>query len=309
MNTMNLLRLLLVTSIMMLLTACGGGGVSTADTTAPTISDSPTNGAIGGGGVSTADTTAPTVIVSPANGAIGVERNALITATFNEDMFAVTVDGTSFSLSDGSNVPGAVSFDALTNIATFTPTNNLAVLRSYTGSLTGSNTDLSGNALAALDWSFTTRDGVWGTATLIETDVGVAGSPQVAVDGSGNALAVWYQFDGTRNNIWANRYIAGTGWGTATLIETYAGNATSPQVAVDGSGNALAVWRQYDGTQFSIWANRYTAGTGWGTATLIETDAGFAGSPQVAVDGSGNALAVWSQSDGTRDNIWANRFE
>ena len=48
----------------------------------------------------------------------------------------------------------------------------------------------------------------------------------------------------------------------------------------------------------------------WGTAALIETDnAGGASTPQIAIDASGNALAVWSQSDGTRDNIWANRFE
>jgi len=47
----------------------------------------------------------------------------------------------------------------------------------------------------------------------------------------------------------------------------------------------------------------------WGTAQKIETDAGDAGSPQIAVDAGGNAIAVWHQSDGARDNIWANRFE
>jgi len=42
---------------------------------------------------------------------------------------------------------------------------------------------------------------------LIETDnVGDAFVPQIAVDGSGNALAVWHQFDGTVFNIWANRF-------------------------------------------------------------------------------------------------------
>jgi len=47
----------------------------------------------------------------------------------------------------------------------------------------------------------------WGTAQLIETDdAGEALRPQIAVDGSGNAIAVWQQFDGTRNNIWANRF-------------------------------------------------------------------------------------------------------
>ncbi|TPW09101.1 MAG: hypothetical protein FD130_2655, partial [Halothiobacillaceae bacterium] len=54
----------------------------------------------------------------------------------------------------------------------------------------------------------------------------------------------------------------------------------------------------------------YTAGAGWGVAGLIETDnAGSASSPQVAIDANGNALAVWHQSDGTRYNIWANRYQ
>jgi len=45
------------------------------------------------------------------------------------------------------------------------------------------------------------------TAALIRNDrAGDAVSPQVAFDASGNALAVWYQHDGTRANIWANRY-------------------------------------------------------------------------------------------------------
>jgi hypothetical protein len=152
----------------------------------------------------------------------------------------------------------------------------------------------------------------WGTATLIETDAGTAVNPQVAIDGNGNAVAVWPQGTVTRHNIWANRFVPATGWGTATLIETDdAGDALDPQVAVDGSGNAVAVWRQDNGTgtRTNIWASRFVPATGWGTATLVETDnAGDALVPQVAVDGSGNAVAVWYQSDGTRSNIWANRF-
>jgi hypothetical protein len=51
------------------------------------------------------------------------------------------------------------------------------------------------------------------------------------------------------------------------------------------------------------------ANKAWGSPVLIETDnAGDARYPQIAVDSSGNALAVWAQSDGTRFNIWANRY-
>ena len=120
---------------------------------------------------------------------------------------------------------------------------------------------------------------------------------------------MWRQSDGTRDNIWSNRFIAGMGWGTAALIETdNAGNASVPQIAIDANGNALAVWTQSDGTRYNIWSNRFIAGTGWGTAALIETDNGSAYDPQITVDPNGNALAVWRQHDGTRYNILANAF-
>ena len=184
--------------------------------------------------------------------------------------------------------------------------------------------DASGNAVAMWAesdgtryniWSnrYTASTGTWGTPVLIETDnAGDALRPEVAVDGSGNAVVVWQQSDGTRQNMWSNRYNASTGtWGTAMLIETGAGNGENPKVAVDGSGNAVAVWPQEEeGTQYtSIWSNHYIASTGtWATAILIETGAESAWEPRVAVDGSGNAIAVWTQFGGGRRNIWANHY-
>jgi hypothetical protein len=180
--------------------------------------------------------------------------------------------------------------------------------------------DGSGNAVAVWMQSDLIRYNIWsnryvaGTgwsaAELIETGKGNAEYPQVAVDGVGNAVAVWQQYDGTRNNIWSNRYVPRTGWSAAELIETNnAGSAERPQVAVDDSGKFVAVWHQSDGIQYTnIWSNRYVAGTGWETAKLVETHEGDALNPQVAVDGVGNAVVVWQQSDGTRYNIWSNRY-
>jgi hypothetical protein len=149
----------------------------------------------------------------------------------------------------------------------------------------------------------------WGAATIISIVAAGADVPQIAVDTDGDAVAVWQQLDGAQNNVWANHYLAGWGWGTATTISDGAGDATVPQVAADASGNAVAVWAQFDGTRDNIMANRYLAGSGWGTAALIETDnSGTAANPQVSVAADGNGMAVWQQSDGTRTNIWANRY-
>ena len=147
----------------------------------------------------------------------------------------------------------------------------------------------------------------WEGETLIETgNAGDAYSPNVGIDSSGDAIAVWHQSDGTRNNIWSNRYVAGSGWGTALLIESDdSGHASYPQISVDSSGNAIAVWHQNDGSAVSIYSNRYVAGTGWSGATLVEDD-DFSSAyyPQVDTDASGNAIAIWGQGG----DIYSNRY-
>jgi len=182
--------------------------------------------------------------------------------------------------------------------------------------------DTNGNAMAIWYQSDGTRNnilanrfhvlsGSWQGATLIESGTGNAYNPQIAVDDSGNAMAIWYQSDGTRNNIWANHFDVLSGsWQGAALIESDTGDASSPQVAVDDSGNAMAVWYQSDGSAYSIYANHFDALSGsWQGAALIENNTGYADLPQVAVDASGNAIAVWRQYDGTPSNIYTNRFD
>jgi len=151
----------------------------------------------------------------------------------------------------------------------------------------------------------------WGTAELIETnDSGSASDVRIAMDVAGNAIAVWRLHDGTRTNIWANRYDATNSWGTAQLIETNdAGNASSPRVALDPAGNAIVVWHQFDGARNNIWANRYAATAGWGTAELIETGDGDGIQPDVGLDASGDALVLWSQFDGTEHSVFSNRYD
>ena len=156
---------------------------------------------------------------------------------------------------------------------------------------------------------FTSNAG-WESARLIEQGGGNGVSPDVALDSDGNAIAVWSQTNGMRFNIWANRFTRRNSWEGAQLIETDdAGSANDPRVVIYPRGNAHVVWHQSNGMVTNIWANHFTPETGWGEAQLIESDdAGDADSAQIAVDPKGNAIAVWSQSDGIRRSIWANRF-
>jgi hypothetical protein len=150
----------------------------------------------------------------------------------------------------------------------------------------------------------------WGTAEAIDSvNAGDSGSPQISIDDSGNAVAVWQQYDGSLYSVYAN-YFNGTSWGTAEAIDSVnAGDSGSPQISIDDSGNAAAVWQQFDGTRFGIYTN-YFNGTSWSTAGAIDSiDGGNAYYPEISMNSAGNAIAVWSQFDGFRYRIWANYFD
>lgn len=167
-------------------------------------------------------------------------------------------------------------------------------------------------------------DQTWtaGAAQLIEDrDDGSADNPQVAFDSDGDAIAVWEQDDGEYNNIYANRYTAGSGWhATANRIENNdsegAGDAGAPQIAIDSDGNAIAVWEQIDNDgsgnlpRLSIYASRYRISeNSWVTAQSIEDGDDSAHNPQIAFDSNGNAIAVWGQDTGSQsDGIYANHY-
>jgi hypothetical protein len=162
---------------------------------------------------------------------------------------------------------------------------------------------------------------LWSVPLRIEdNNTGNVGGPRLAIDPRGNAIVVWEQWDGAGRSIWANRYDTITGqWGTAQLIEfnTRRGAASYPQIAMDPNGNALAVWTQFEAIWYNIYANRYDDASGlWGTPQLIETNDAIdtnlvpaVPQPQLAIDPSGRAVAVWSQWDGAQYSVYANRFE
>lgn len=118
------------------------------------------------------DTTPPTITAnSPASGATGVCLSANVSATFSEPMDASTINGTTFTITNPSSVimPGAVTYDALSNTATFAVTNpsGYAATTVYTTHISTDVKDLAGNALASANsLLFTT-----GTSSCTPTSV------------------------------------------------------------------------------------------------------------------------------------------
>jgi Big-like domain-containing protein len=110
----------------------------------------------GGGGGTPPAPVLPTVrSTSPAAGATNVAINTVIAAAFSGEMDAATINGTTFTLSNGVN--GAVTYDATNFIATFAPAGNLASNTTYTATITTGVRDKAGNAMASnFEWNFTT---------------------------------------------------------------------------------------------------------------------------------------------------------
>jgi hypothetical protein len=177
--------------------------------------------------------------------------------------------------------------------------------------------DGQGDAVAV--WQYTTGEIVlsrytkaagWGTPQSMAT--GNVFNPQVAVDASGNALVVWQETPiGKTYQELRSRYCpAGGTCGGVDVVQTSVGgnSADSQRIAFDQNGIATVLWRTSDGTCNRIYARRYTPNIGWDIAETIDPGTGDANSPQLVVDGGGDLLAVWGQTDGTHWNIYANHF-
>lgn len=96
------------------------------------------------------------------------------------------------------------------------------------------------------------------------------------------------------------------GWQPTALLETSNTLATSPRVVFDRAGNGFVVWAQGSDTI----ARRYHATSGtWGEPVVLDSSTETANQARVAVDRvSGNAIALWTQNDGTADSLYASRF-
>ena len=130
--------------------------------------------------------------------------------------------------------------------------------------------------------------------------------PQIAVlDYEG--IAVWeYVIPPSDQVIQTKKYILRRGWESTKNLDTPSEPAGYPQIAMDGAGNAIAVWWVY-GLDFSggATARRYNAAAdSWGSSSVISTF--FYNFPiftPIVMDRAGNAIAIWE-----RTAIYASRY-
>jgi microcompartment protein CcmK/EutM len=134
-----------------------------------------------------------------------------------------------------------------------------------------------------------------------------ASSVHLAVDSSGNALVVWERYDGAHYRIQARRRTAGGNLSSVQTLSAAGQNAFDPHVAMDSSGNAVVVWRRYDGANDRIQVRRRTPSGALSAVQTLSAAGRPAFGPQVAVDPAGNAVVSWERYDGADSRIQVRR--
>jgi len=141
---------------------------------------------------------------------------------------------------------------------------------------------------------------IWGTNVKVNDDPGTTGQsyPSIAVDGSGNAYAVWGDGRNGNYDIYFSYRPAGGSWGANVKVNDGPGASyySEPDIVVDASGNAYVVWHDERNGNLDIYFSYRPAGGSWGVNVKVNDDLGTAAQafPSIAVDASGNAYAAWT---------------
>lgn len=140
----------------------------------------------------------------------------------------------------------------------------------------------------------------WGAAQLISA--GAAALPDLAVNGNGDALAVWQEgAPGAPTAIAAALRPAGGAWQPAQVISAGSGQSTwNPKPALDAAGNAAVGY--LDGTAMVV--TRRPAGGAWAPPeTVSGTQAAYY--PAFAMSAGGDLLVAWLALDAAGSgSIW-----
>jgi hypothetical protein len=130
--------------------------------------------------------------------------------------------------------------------------------------------------------------------------------PDVAVNAAGDAVAIWPRVSGGETILEAIERPAGGDWSEPVILTDPAEDQepAATRVALDGEGNAVAVWR--DSHDSVIRTAERPAGGEWSGPENLSAE-GRGGSPaQLAGNAAGDLVAVWRGFSGsTHEAAWA----
>ena len=223
---------------------------------------------------------------------------------------ADTTPPTVLSVAPPGNASAVATSSAVT--VTFSEAMEAASLTSATFTLTAAGVAVAGSVSASASAATFVPTAPLPGGTVYTAAVSVA-----ARDAAGNPLAAAHTWSFTTVASQPAR-----AWSVPVLLETSNGQAGSPAIAAtledvpSAAAQATAVWIQHDGTQMSVYANRFREGA-WQGAELVEdatavsrVSAGGAGSPKVAMGAFGRAVMTWIFDDGNAGySVWGNVYD
>ena len=140
--------------------------------------------------------------------------------------------------------------------------------------------------------------------------------PAIASDGAGGAIVAWMDARSSgEGDIYAQRLTASgevaPGWPTnGVALCTAAGGQTLPQIISDGSGGAIAVWRDYRSGNADVFAQHVTAAgvTDWMNDGVPVCVASGDQQGHACSDGQGGVLVSWAAAGAFDTDIFAIRI-
>lgn len=145
----------------------------------------------------------------------------------------------------------------------------------------------------------------WAPAAVLSVDGTANGSARAAVDPSGVGTVAWVHEAPAIRTVQAARFVGGT-W-TMPVDVSGPGAAASgrPALAADATGTVHVLWRHLLATRTHLMAARFASGASqWQAPADLSGPADAIGEPGIAVDGTGLAVAVWSQDLVVRSRRW-----
>ena len=179
--------------------------------------------------------------------------------------------------------------------------NAIAVWRQQDGPTSSSTYHLCANY-------FDFQSGSWSGPTLLQEGNINVNSQQIAFDKSGSATVIWMDYSSTES-IYAIRFdVESKQWEMPVLLASGNAETRHPRFSYDYQGNAMAVWHQRVGSEFHVFASRFSGITKqWGDNVQLSTTEGY--NPDISLDQFGHATVVWSYGNGSTGTIYARRFE
>jgi len=145
------------------------------------------------------------------------------------------------------------------------------------------------------------RSGTWRTPVEISRP-GIGARPRAAINASGSAAILWVHDIG-RDRVVQASYVNGSSpwpsWPEPNDVSEPSLEVRDHHIALDASGNALAVWAERATTNFVVrGAIRNAASGAWSAAAKLSATGGnTSGGPSVALRTDGHAVVAWIEDN------------